>query len=101
VMFLSIMGTRVPAEKRPGMAELLTRINHNLMFGNFEMDFADGEIRCRTSVDVAGGELASEMLETLIHANLQSVDRFHPAIGSLLWNDLSPEEALAMIEGQT
>ena len=74
------------------------RINYGLTIGTFEMDFSDGEIRYRTGVDVTGGELAPEMLGSLIAATVGTVDRYHPAIMSFLWNDMTPEDAVAMIE---
>jgi len=100
VVLQVVVGCHAPVEKRTAVAELLTRINYSLIYGNFEMDFSDGEVRYRTSVDVAGGQLTDEMIQALICANLFTVDRFHPAIMSLLWNDLTPEEALALVEEQ-
>ena len=41
-----------PQATRPAMAELLTRINYGLIHGNFEMDYDDGEIRMKASLDV-------------------------------------------------
>ena len=89
---------RVPPEKRSGAAELITRINYGLTLGTFEMDFSDGEIRYRTSIDLTGGELVPEMVGSLIGATAGTVDRYHPAIMSFLWNDMTPEDAVAMIE---
>lgn len=42
-------------------AEFLTRANYGLVFGNFEMDMHDGEIRYKTFVP-CGGEAPSPML---------------------------------------
>lgn len=90
---------RVPAEKRPAAAELFTRINYGLPLGTFEMDFSDGEICYRTGIDVTGGDLAPEMVGSLIAVTVGTVDRYYPAIMSFLWNDMAPEDAVAMIEG--
>jgi hypothetical protein len=90
---------RAPEERRPAAAELITRINYGLRLGNFEMDFADGEIRYRAGIDVAGGELTAEMVDAVIGATVGTVDRYFPAIMSFLWSDMAPEDAVAMIEG--
>jgi hypothetical protein len=87
--------------KRPAAAELFTRINYGLTIGTFEMDFSDGEIRYRTGIDVTGGELAPEMVMSLIAATVGTVDRYHPAIMSFLWNDMTPEDAVALVEGSS
>jgi hypothetical protein len=98
LLCLLSVSCRVPPEKRPAAAELVTRINYGLQLGGFEMDFSDGEIRYRTSLDVSGGELASEMVESVISATIGTVDRYYPAIMSFLWSDMDPEDAVAMIE---
>jgi hypothetical protein len=90
---------RIPAEKRFAAAELLNRINFGLPLGVFEMDFTDGEVGYRTSIDVADGELTEGMVEVLVGASLATTDRYLPAIMSFLWNDTAPEDAVAMIEG--
>lgn len=89
---------RVPTEKRPAAAELLARINYGLPLGTFEMDFSDGEMCYRTGIDVTGGDLAPEMVASLIAVTVGTVDRYYPAIMSFLWNDMAPEDAVAMIE---
>ena len=95
------VGCHAPEQKRAVAAELLNRINWRLVVGNFEMDVADGEIRYRTTLDARGGELTDEMVECTIRTNLTTIDRFYPAIMTLLWNDLSAEDALALVEGNS
>lgn len=43
---------RVPDEERLVASEYLMRVNYGLAFGNFEMDFSDGEVRFRHGVDL-------------------------------------------------
>ncbi|MFZ1935263.1 MAG: hypothetical protein WCB27_08420 [Thermoguttaceae bacterium] len=62
------------------------------------MDFSDGEICYGTGIDVTGGDLAPEMVASLIAAMVGTVDRYRPAIMSFLWNDMTLEDAVAMIE---
>jgi hypothetical protein len=97
---LLFLGCRVPEEKRQAAAELFTRINYGLQIGCFEMDFSDGEIRYRTGLDVSGGELAPEMVESVMSATVSTVERYHPAIMSFLWSDMEAEDAVAMIEAR-
>jgi hypothetical protein len=56
---------RVPEAKRQAMAEFLTRAKYGLCMGNFEMDFGDGEVRYKASLDIADGELTAKMIEVL------------------------------------
>jgi hypothetical protein len=99
--FYSILPSNAPEDKRADVAEFLTRANYGLVIGNFELDFNDGEVRYKTSVDVEGGELTSKMIENLIHANLMTMDRYFPGIMSVLYADADPEEAVAQIESES
>src|SRR5438552_11284376 len=48
-LFYSLCPVRVPQQSRAAISEFVTRANSGLIIGNFEMDFADGEVRFRTS----------------------------------------------------
>ena len=69
---------KVPQNRLTMVAELLMRINYSLDFGNAEMDFDDGEVRIRASLDVEGGTLVPCMVKNLIHASAGIMDRLFP-----------------------
>ncbi|HST05674.1 MAG TPA: YbjN domain-containing protein [Chloroflexia bacterium] len=60
VLFYSYCPIKAPEEKRPILADFLTRANYGLYVGNFEMDYNDGEIRYKTSLDVEGNKSIEE-----------------------------------------
>ena len=97
-MFYSMLEFKVPPERRQAMAELLTRANYRLLVGNFEMDFADGQVRFRTSLDVEGGELTEQMLRNLVYGNVLVMNEYLPAITSVANSGADPADALAGIE---
>jgi hypothetical protein len=97
ILFYSHVQCRVPEEKRATMAEFLTRANDGLWLGNFELDFADGAVCYRTSLYVGDGLLTTDMLSGLLHANLSTMDRFMPGVMSVLWNDVSAEDAMGLL----
>lgn len=88
-----------PEEQRPAMAETITRINFGLPLGNFELDFADGEVRFKTSVDLNGETLNAELFEGLLDPNLSTMDAYLPALEAVRDGRLSPEAAVALVEG--
>jgi hypothetical protein len=96
--FYSILPSNVPEEKRVEIAEFVTRANYGLVIGNFEMDYADGEVRYKTSVDVEGGELSPKMIENLMRANLMTMDRYFAGVMGVLYGDRDPAEAIAEME---
>ena len=51
-VFYSIFPVRTPENKTHEVAEFVTRANYGMIIGNFELDYSDGEIRYKTSVDV-------------------------------------------------
>ena len=97
--FFSILPASVPEDKRVDVAEFITRANYGLVIGNFEMDFDDGEVRCKVSVDVEGGELTSKMIENVLGANLTTMDRYFRGFMAVIYGDVEPSEAIADIEG--
>jgi hypothetical protein len=99
-LFYSVMESKVPANKRQEVAEYLTRANYGLIIGNFEMDFSDGEVRYKTSIDVEGGQLTPQMVRTMVYTNVLMMDRYLPGIMSVIYAGVSPADAVAQIEGQ-
>lgn len=96
--FYSIFPETAPEEQRLAMAEFMTRVNYTLTVGNFEMDFSDGEIRLKTSIDVEGDRLSMALFRQLTVANVTMMDRYLPGIKAIIKGDLSPEQASAQIE---
>lgn len=85
---------RVASDRRLAVAELIARANYGLAIGNFEMDFADGELRFRVSVDVEGGTLTPTMVQTMFDAALWTMERFHDPIMRVVYGGATPEQAL-------
>ncbi len=98
-IFYSIMETKVPEDKRQAIAEFITRANYGMIIGNFEMDFSDGEVRYKTSIDVEGGELTTTMFKNLVYPNVRMMDRYLPGIMRVIYGGATPEEAIQEIEG--
>jgi hypothetical protein len=98
VIFYSICPVIVPAEKRMDIAEYITRANYGLILGNFEMDFDDGELRYKTSLDVEGITFTAELLRPLIIANITTMDHYLQGALSVIFGDKSPEQAILQIE---
>jgi hypothetical protein len=98
VIFYSISPVIVPPEKRTDVAEYIARANYGLILGNFEMDFDDGELRYKTSIDVEGAILTAELLRPLLIANLTTMDHYLQGALSVIFGDKIPERAISEIE---
>ena len=93
--FYSAIGAIIPENKRVLVAELITRINSGLIIGNFDLDFDDGEVSYKTSIDFDGVELAEPLIRNLIDANVTIADNFFYTIVEGITSDLLPEQLLA------
>ncbi|MHB8646935.1 MAG: YbjN domain-containing protein [Thermomicrobiales bacterium] len=98
LLIYSVMIGAVPAERRPAVAEFLTRVNYYMAIGNFEMDYDEGEIRYKTSVDVEGDRLSVAMARRLFKTNVATMDLFLPGIEAVIRGDGSPAEVLASLK---
>lgn len=101
VIFYSILDTRIPEKRRPAVAEFLVRANYGLMIGNFEMDFADGETRYKTSINVEGDRLSTALMKMLVYVNLATFNRYLLGIMQVAYGDKKPEEAIIIVENPT
>ena len=83
VLFYSICPLRVPEELRLEAAHFLTRANYGLAAGNFELDFADGEIRFKTVLHL-DGELSAAAVKRAVRANGIAMETYLPGIGAVI-----------------
>jgi len=97
LLVYSVMTEDVPAERRSAVAEFLTRVNYVMTIGNFEMDYDDGEVRYKTSVDVEGDRLSMVMARQLFALNVATMDLCLPGIEAVIRSDGSPAETLAAL----
>ncbi len=99
-VFYSICEVRAPEAKRAALAEFITRANYGILIGNWEMDWNDGEIRYKTSIDVEGDRLSPALLKQLVYANVLVTDTYLPGIMAVLNENIAPAEALAAVESE-
>lgn len=98
LLVFSVSPLRCPEENLATAAELLHRINYGLHIGNFELDYRDGEVRCRTSLDRSGATLEASMVASLVNTNVMLMNRYLPGLG-LVFQGGSVDDALALFEG--
>lgn len=99
-VFYSVAPFNVPENQLWLMAEFIARVNYGLIVGNFELDFADGQIRYKTSIDLEGTQLNSVLIKQLVYTNVLMMDKYLPGIMKVIHSDVSPAEAIAQIEGE-
>ena len=95
VLMLSLFAQKCPTHRRAPCAELLTRINFGMMMGCSEMNYDSGRIHFKTTLPFAQGDLNTAILDKVVMINLTRIDRFLPAIMSVIYAGISPAQALA------
>lgn len=98
VLFYSICPIHVPSERLTRVMEYITRANHGLRLGNFEMNLESGDVRFKTSIDVEGGELTFPLISQLVYPNVLMMDQYLPGILSIIYGNLTAREALEQVE---
>lgn len=100
-IFYSVLPLKAPQVKHQAVVEYITRANYGMIIGNFEFDFSDGEIRYKTSIDIDSSNLDIAVIGQLVYTNLLNVDKYLPGIIEVLDGEISPEEAIVIIDGLT
>jgi hypothetical protein len=98
LLFYIVMPLRVPEMARPQVAEFITRANYGLRIGNFEMDYEDGEVRYKSSLDFEGEELTPNWIRSTVYPAVQTMDRYMPGILAVVFGGKTPVEAISEVE---
>lgn len=88
----------VPAKRRGEMAEFLTRANSGLVIGNFEMDWADGAVRFKSSVDFTEDELSATMIRNAIQSAMDVVEHYGELLEAVATGKLTAAKASAQAD---
>jgi hypothetical protein len=84
ILLYSVCPFRVPEERRTQVSEFLTRANYGLAAGNFELDFADGEVRYKTALQRHVDGLDAATLKRVVRANGIAMETYLPGIGAVI-----------------
>jgi hypothetical protein len=100
-IFYSICPNPAPEERREAAMEYITRANYGLVIGNFEMDVSDGDIRCKTSIDVEGTDLNHVLIRQVVYSNVMTMNKYLPGLMSVLYANVTAEQAIQSVEGKS
>jgi hypothetical protein len=99
LVFYAFAPELTPAEHHTPMMELLTRANHGMLIGNFELDLDDGEVRYKVSVDVEGIADPTACVKNHLAACISTLDHYLPAIIAVQKGESNALDALTSVEG--
>lgn len=87
-------------ESIPLVAEYLLRANYGLKYGNFQMDFDDGEILYRYTQRTCDVSLTDEEIERSIIIPLAMFSRYGNGLVKVMFTLSTPEEAISEAESE-
>lgn len=99
-LFYVVAPVKAPAAVRPAVAEYVTRANYGLRIGNFELNYGDGEVRYKSSIDFEGVALSPPLIRHVIYPAVQTMDRYLPGLLRVIYGDVPPTEAIGTVEKQ-
>lgn len=85
-------------EDQVEMASLINMVNYSLMFGCFEMDTRDGEIRFRMSVDCDNLLPSREVVKHSIYRAAASCQKYGNAFVQVIMGMATAEEAFKAVD---
>ncbi|GAA4841492.1 YbjN domain-containing protein [Algivirga pacifica] len=98
LQFFSLIPLNAPQDRIEAVAEYVSRANFGLSFGCFEFDYDEGEIRYRTSILTPKGIASENQISSLIHVNLNTMDRYLYGIMKVMFGDADPKRSIEEIE---
>ena len=99
LIFYVVAPINIPEDVRPSIAEFITRANYGLRIGNFELDYADGEVRFKTSLDFEGELLTYSLIKHAVYPAVQTMDKYLPGLMKVAFGAETPVEAIQEVEG--
>jgi hypothetical protein len=99
LLIYAVAGVKVEEGQRVAVAEFLTRANYGLRIGNFELDFADGEVRYKSSLDFEGEPLSDNLIRNAIYPAVRIMDEYLPGLMKVAFGGAAPADAIREIEG--
>lgn len=100
-VFYSLLPVNTPQDKLDAMAEFMTRANYGMIVGNFELNYEDGEVRYKTSVDIGDGDLSLLLVKQLVYPNVATMDLYLPGLMAVIYSNASAADAIAKVEGRS
>ncbi|MFW2178244.1 MULTISPECIES: YbjN domain-containing protein [unclassified Moraxella] len=80
----SILPFTVPKNHRSDMLAVVNYLNYDLMIGNLELDMLDGEIRCKTSLDIEVTGLNEVVLSYLLQSNFSLISQLYDTLEAVV-----------------
>jgi hypothetical protein len=83
-----------PPKYRRETMEFVTRVNFDLVIGNFELNLDNGRVRFKASVDFTSTELTATLIRDAIKSAMDAVEQYADAIVEVMRGEKNAVNAL-------
>lgn len=94
----TVMSSKVDEKHRALVAEYLHRANYGLLFGNFEMDYNDGEIRYKLITDCEDNNLSDYAIDRSVILPCLMLEKYGNGIIKLMLDFGNPKNLIKEAE---
>jgi hypothetical protein len=88
----------VPTNDLALVAEYVARVNSGMRIGNFEVDFRNGEIRFKSSINFKDEKLTPALIKGVVEPALDAYETYMPGLVNVIAGIESPVRALNKID---
>ena len=97
VLVYAIYPNFVPENRRLIVSEAINRVNYVLLFGSFEMDMKDGEIRVRAVLE-SDTFVSEQMIDRAVRRSVDLADQYQAAILAISFGNVGAQDILELAE---
>ena len=101
LFYVRAQGLEFPAVRLPALAEFLTRANYGLPLGNFELDWDDMEINCKSGVQLPAACLTVDLLQSYLLSAVETCNHYLPGLRAVADGKQSAAAAIKVLEAPT
>lgn len=98
ILFHAVSMLKVPQQQREKVAAYLTGCNYSLVYGNFEMNFSDGEVRFKNTLPYADCLPSMELIRNMLNIPVNMMDRYGDGLLDVIYRDEDPKVAVMEAE---
>lgn len=85
---------KAPVKQRRETMEFVTRVNYDLVIGNFELNLENGFVRFKSAVDFTGTELVQPLIRDAIKSAMDAIELYADAIVDVMQGRKKAKKAL-------
>lgn len=98
LFFYSQLDMFVPEDRQQAIMEFMTRANHGMRQGHFELDLPDGEMCFKIGIQFSELAPSDRQISDLVNCVIGVTIQYFPGLMAVIYGGQSPKEAIESIE---